>query len=158
MDFWDHKESSKFKVQKPKPSTTKKRRITPVVIGILRRGNKYLLTKRVQNGEWVHKKWQFPGGELEFGESSEKGLQRELREELGIRLGAFNHKPLVYDSIRDNWHGILIVYLYELKDYEKLVVRLNHESSEFGWFTLDEIMKLDTLPKVKDMAQDAGHA
>lgn len=129
--------------------------IIPVVIGILRRKNKYLLTKRVQDGEWVHEKWQFPGGELKFGESLESGLKRELFEELGIRIKGVAEASLVYESIRGNWHGVLICYVFNLKENEKLNIALNEEASEFGWFTLDEIMKLDTLPKVQEMAKQA---
>jgi 8-oxo-dGTP diphosphatase len=131
------------------------KRIIPVVIGILRKGKKYLLTKRVQDGEWVHQKWQFPGGELKFGENLESGLKREFFEELGIRIKRVAEASLVYESTRGNWHGILICYVFDLKKSEELTITLNEEASEFRWFTLDEIMKLETLPKVKDMAKDA---
>ena|SRR3989344_1435421 len=131
--------------------------IIPVVIGILRRKNSYLLTKRVQDGEWVHEKWQFPGGELKFGESLEAGLRRELREELGIEVNPPTSPQLVYESIRSYWHGILLCFFVEVKQHRELKIKLNEEASEFRWFKLAEIMKLDTLPLVKDMTKDADN-
>lgn len=62
--------------------------MTPVVAGVLRRGDRYMLTRRIRGAEAG--RWEFPGGKLERGESPEQALERELREELGIsvRVGA----------------------------------------------------------------------
>ena len=43
---------------------------------------RYLITQR-RGGSHLAGLWEFPGGKLEVGESSETALRRELREELG---------------------------------------------------------------------------
>src|SRR5437762_612885 len=63
------------------------RRASPihVVAGLLIDGKRVCITRRrpdVNQGG----KWEFPGGKLELGEAPLAGLQRELREELGIEV------------------------------------------------------------------------
>ena len=54
-----------------------------------------------EGGDWF---WITPGGGLEPGESTEAGLRRELREELGIE--AFDVGPLVWRRQHTfNWDG-----------------------------------------------------
>ena len=48
---------------------------------------RFLLTSRPE-GKVYAGHWEFPGGKLEPGESVEQALRRELREELGIEIGA----------------------------------------------------------------------
>jgi 8-oxo-dGTP diphosphatase len=55
----------------------------PVVTGLLRKNGKVLLGQRPQ-GNSLAGQWEFPGGKIEIGESPEKALERELREELSI--------------------------------------------------------------------------
>jgi 8-oxo-dGTP diphosphatase len=54
-----------------------------VVAALIRKGNKVLLTQRWP-GRHLGLTWEFPGGKVEEGESDKEGLERELREELGV--------------------------------------------------------------------------
>ena len=56
-----------------------------VAAAIIRRDQELLLTRRKAD---VHlpNLWEFPGGKVEAGESLQAALEREIREELGIRV------------------------------------------------------------------------
>ena len=57
-----------------------------VAVGVLMRDDGlFLLTSRPP-GKVFADHWEFPGGKLEVGESVETALDRELHEELGIRV------------------------------------------------------------------------
>ena len=53
-----------------------------VTAAVIRRGDRYLVTRR-QQGVHLEGMWEFPGGKCEAGESLEACLRRELLEELG---------------------------------------------------------------------------
>lgn len=58
-----------------------------VAVGvILDAENRVLLSRRAE-GSHQGGLWEFPGGKVEFGESVEQAMTRELREELGIAIG-----------------------------------------------------------------------
>ena len=56
-----------------------------VVAAIIRRNNKILITRRFDD---VHLPgyWEFPGGKVEPDESLPTALEREILEELGVRI------------------------------------------------------------------------
>jgi len=59
--------------------------VISVAAAIIRRGQQLLLTRRKAD---VHlpNLWEFPGGKVEPGESLRDALEREMLEELGIRV------------------------------------------------------------------------
>jgi 8-oxo-dGTP diphosphatase len=52
--------------------------------GILIRRGRVLLCHRSADRSWYPDVWDFPGGHIEAGETPQRALVRELREELGI--------------------------------------------------------------------------
>ena len=61
-----------------------------VTAAVIERRGRILIARR-RSGGTAPGKWEFPGGTIEPGETPEKCLSRELREELGIeaRVGEF---------------------------------------------------------------------
>ena len=58
-----------------------------VTAAVIERGGKVLIARR-KEGDRFEGRWEFPGGKIEAGESSEECLRRELREELGVEIEA----------------------------------------------------------------------
>lgn len=63
-----------------------------VAVGVIQKGNKVLIGQRCVQDQYF-KKWEFPGGKIEKGESASSALKRELSEELGIEV--VNASPLI---------------------------------------------------------------
>jgi 8-oxo-dGTP diphosphatase len=133
-------------------------RTQPVVIAVIRRGNKYLLTRRVdleadekKFGPYV---WNLPGGGIQFGETPEEALIREMKEEIGVDIEIKSLLPKLFSETRARWQGIFLCYMCVIKDDESKIV-LNEEADQFGWFTTDEVMKLKILPLADIICKEA---
>lgn len=61
-----------------------RRDVVKVTAGILERDGRVLIARR-KPGRHMGRKWEFPGGKIEPGETPEQSLARELQEELGVR-------------------------------------------------------------------------
>lgn len=132
--------------------------IMPVVIALIKKGNKFLMTKRVvfdpEDNEFSPYIWQFPGGGMEFGETPEETIRREMIEEIGAEIEIISLIPKVYTEVRHNWQGIFVCFLCKLKNENSTII-LDHEASEYNWFVLEEISKLKLMPKTFEMAKQA---
>jgi len=62
-----------------------KQNIRQVVAAVIEKDGKVLVARR-KPGLMAGGMWEFPGGKLEDGETAEKCLERELEEELGVRI------------------------------------------------------------------------
>ena len=57
-----------------------------VVAAVIERSDRRLLIGRRRRNHSSPLKWEFPGGKVEVGETPERALARELKEELGVSL------------------------------------------------------------------------
>jgi len=66
------------------------KKMRTVTAAVIERDGKVLCARR-KPGLIAEGLWEFPGGKLEAGEAPERGLRRELEEELGVeaRIGEF---------------------------------------------------------------------
>ena len=90
---------------------------------------KYLLVKGST-------KWSFPKGHIEKGESFDKCAEREIYEETGLIIKNINKNKRV--NIRDN-----IYYLIDFEDECTVAPIDTTEITDIGWFTFEEIQKLE---------------
>jgi len=120
------------------------------VFGVLFRGESVLLGKRATTRAYYPGVWDFPGGHVEVGETSEQTLVRELGEELGIVPVRFELLPsdsLIFEGLR--LHG------YWVKQWTGTPSNLQEdEHSEIAWIRLSEVDKLKLAsPMIPELLQ-----
>lgn len=124
-----------------------------VVCGIIKKGNKFLLTQRAEPRRY-RGKWQFPGGGVEPQETILDGLRREMKEELGVEI----KKPIflgrVWEIFRDNSHLIFLCFCCQFKNNQQKII-INKEAIDYGWFSYQQIKTLDFLELTDKFAQVA---
>lgn len=98
---------------------------TSVAVGLLRRGDRLLIARRLKRRDYP-RKMEFPGGKVEAGESFRQALARELLEELGVKI--YEAEPLLRAKME--W-GDLVFYIVD--DFEGEPMALDHE--EVLWRT-----------------------
>lgn len=72
------------------------------VLGVIRHTDgRYLITKRVMTKSWAAGWWEVSGGGVQAGESSERAVLREVREETGLDVSGWEG-GYVFSYRRDN--------------------------------------------------------
>ncbi len=98
---------------------------------------KILLGKR--KGSFAAGEWSCPGGHLEFGETVEECMHRELEEETGLKVLSYQLGPWVSTVFDDEKHYIT---LYALVHAFEGTPQLREPDKCEGW----EWFSLDNLP------------
>lgn len=112
-------------------------KISPVVIVAITNGDRILLTKYAHAG---YKKYALVAGFVEFGETLEGAISREVMEEVGLKVKNFRY----YKSQPWAFSQSLISGFFVDLDGDAQVKVDRSELSEAVWFTRDEIPKDDS--------------
>ena len=108
-----------------------------VTAAIIENNGKFLIAKR-KKGKHLENKWEFPGGKIEYRETPEECLQRELKEEFGIsaKIGNFVGESIFdYGDRKIRLLGYRVAYIkgdFNLQDHD-----------EIKWVSADEFYKYD---------------
>ena len=100
-----------------------------VVAGAVRRHRRAVLIAQRANGLW-----EFPGGKVEPHESLQQALNRELCEELGIRVRGPSRLLVVHEG------PTFVVHVFEVNDWEGTPQGL--EGQPVQWSSVAEVRKL----------------
>lgn len=122
--------------------------IRPIVVGIVKKGNK-ILGMKGYNKETDQTYVRLVGGGVEFLEPLEVALKREFKEELNVDIKinnylGFEDSIFVYEGKNAHEH----VFLYDIEVLDDLKAEYNYieendkgnkESQNVCWFDIDEI-------------------
>ena len=111
------------------------------------------LTRRADNGQWC-----LPSGAMESGESVTEACEREIWEETGLYIrvkrlvGVYSHTDQLVVYPDGNKAHIVALH------FEAEIVRgqpgLSNETTDFGYFAVDEIERLEFLGRHKERIFD----
>lgn len=106
---------------------------------------RYLITKRVMTKGWAPGWWEISGGGVQSGETSEQAVRREVYEETGLDISAFDGGySFTYrrDNSAEKDNYFVDVYSFT-GDFTETDVKLQAEETDgFRLATADEIKKL----------------
>lgn len=114
-------------------------KIIEVVAAVIIRDGKLFATQRGY-GEWKDW-WEFPGGKIEPGESPEKALKREIREELATEIKV-GHLLTTVEYDYPQFHLTMHCYLCSIVSGQLSL--LEHEDAR--WLAKKELDSVKWLP------------
>ena len=126
--------------------TMNERKHIEVVAAIIVRDGRIFATQRGY-GEWKDW-WEFPGGKIEPGESTEDALKREIREELATEIEVDELLTTV-EYAYPKFHLTMHCYLCTIISGDLSL--LEHEDAR--WLALDELDCVKWLPADKDVIE-----
>ena len=113
--------------------------VAAVISDSLENPKKFLATARGY-GEFKGK-WEFPGGKIEVGETSQQALVREIQEELNVKIKVCD----LIDTVEFDYpkfHLSMKCFLCVIVDWEIIF----KEAEDAKWLDKNELYSVDWLP------------
>jgi len=107
---------------------------------------RFLVLRRTSSAPFNPNEWDFPGGELAFGEDVAKGIIREIKEESGLEVKDL--KPFDVESHINEEGDFWVTIAYTAKAISNKVA-LSFEHDEFKWLAAKDFLNLKSSAKLK---------
>ena len=111
-----------------------------VTAAIIKRDNRILICQRPE-GKSCGLLWEFPGGKIEYGETGEQCIIRDIQEELGITLRVIQKLTDVIFEYPDKAVH-LNFYITEIESGELTL----KEHNAYTWITQAEVSNYEFCP------------
>jgi 8-oxo-dGTP diphosphatase len=119
-----------------------------VTAAIIRDGDRVLITRR-KLGQKLEGYWEFPGGKLEDGETLQACLEREIIEELNLRIRA-GEVVATSDYVYD--HGSIRLIALEAVIVSGAPVPTVHDKME--WIPVSKLLEYKLAPADIPIAEE----
>lgn len=126
-------------------------KVVNVVAAIISHQGKILCVQRPESKlNYISKKYEFPGGKVEVGETEQQGLIREIQEELHMDI-QINAKLMVVEHHYPDFKVILNCYKCSVESRDLILV----EHLDFKWLAINQLDQLDwaaaDIPVVQEL-------
>lgn len=98
------------------------------------------LSKRSNRTSNEHGCWETPGGSIEFGETLEEAVKREIKEEYGVDIEIIEQFPATDHLIpSEKQHWIATTFLAKIKKGQRPKILEPDKCAGIGWFPLNNL-------------------
>ena len=114
-----------------------KQKVRATACAVIEKDNQVLIVKR--NHEPFNGYWTLPGGHIDFGETAEQAVIREVKEETGLSFipKFITYREEIYKDI--NWHGEVLVFHGKAEGKEEIDGK---EIIDIKWVDIDEAINM----------------
>ncbi len=123
----------------------KKKRTRISAYGLIYTDREMLLCRISDQLPEFEGRWTLPGGGIEFGESPEDAMVREVKEETGLRVDADGIAfidSIVIPKAEEDFHGIGIVYEARLRGTEMIISEEGGTTNLAQWHAWESLAHL----------------
>lgn len=138
----------------------KNKQIT-VIVGLVVFDGKILMVRRHEpEVKDAHLKWEFPGGKVDFGETIEEAVVREIKEETGVLTRI---KRLLPCAVTTNWRypwgtQQTLIFGFECEYVSEEKRMIDHHVNDVEWVPINKVADRESLPGGNEFLEALLHS